>query len=305
MCKKTVNRADETKSHLSCASNEIISWLKQKRRTGVIASGLYSAAAILGGAIAMSLLFGLTFLVAESVILVSAPQTHAVIAWSLAIASVVVILICIDSRRTSRDDMSFMLLWLIREYFDIGPRAISDGFGQANRARRLARIDTETCAAVLAFLARKNGPASRAELTQALPTLDWPSLVAQLRLVDGVIVFRHDTSRVTLTLPLRLELRRLLKLNKAAGIPDPEPQPTPVSRPEAIGPCELLGVSDTATLMEIKAAYRHRVKECHPDRFAGMDEQSQQLAEEWTKALNSAYETLTAQRGHRQSQTEC
>jgi DnaJ-class molecular chaperone len=45
-------------------------------------------------------------------------------------------------------------------------------------------------------------------------------------------------------------------------------------------------------MMEIKMAYRKRVKECHPDLFAGMDPQAKALAERWTKALNAAYATL-------------
>ncbi len=282
---------------------EVITWLKRKRRSAFASSALYSAAAVLGGAIAMGLIFGLILLVAMSVILVSAPTAHAVMAWSVAIALVITILICIDSRRASRDDMSFMLLWLMREYLDIGPRAVMDGLRQASRARRLARLDIEACAKVLSFLATEGRPTTQDELTHAFPAIVWSTLVAQLRLLDGVIVFRHDTSRVTLTLPLRLELRRLLKLKKTAEIPEPEPETRSVHEPEALGPCELLGVSSTASLAEIKAAYRHRVKECHPDRFAGMDERSRQLAEEWTKALNAAYEALTAQRVRRQPQT--
>lgn len=35
-----------------------------------------------------------------------------------------------------------------------------------------------------------------------------------------------------------------------------------------------------------------RVKECHPDLFAGMDQQAKALAERWTRALNAAYATL-------------
>jgi len=49
--------------------------------------------------------------------------------------------------------------------------------------------------------------------------------------------------------------------------------------------------------MEIKTAYRKRMKECHPDLFAGMDQQAQALAERWTKALNAAYATLNPRQG--------
>ena len=101
---------------------------------------------------------------------------------------------------------------------------------------------------------------------------------------------------------LRLELRSfgVRKRTKAAAPqrkPEPESEPEPVSvmEPDKLSPHELLGVSDSATVAEIKAAYRRRVKECHPDRFAGMDEQTRRLAEEWTKAVNTAYHTLLAQ----------
>ena len=47
-----------------------------------------------------------------------------------------------------------------------------------------------------------------------------------------------------------------------------------------------------ASLVEIKAAYRKRIKECHPDLFAGMDQRAMALAERWTRALNAAYSKL-------------
>jgi curved DNA-binding protein CbpA len=71
-----------------------------------------------------------------------------------------------------------------------------------------------------------------------------------------------------------------------------EPEPVSVDEPENLSPCEILGVGADASIAKIKVAYRNRVKQCHPDRFAGMDEDSRMLAEEWTKALNAAYESL-------------
>jgi len=44
--------------------------------------------------------------------------------------------------------------------------------------------------------------------------------------------------------------------------------------------------------MDRAAAAVISMKECHPDLFAGMDEQAQALAERWTRALNAAYATL-------------
>jgi len=65
-----------------------------------------------------------------------------------------------------------------------------------------------------------------------------------------------------------------------------------VNEPEKLSPRDNPGRVRGRFAREIKLAYRRRVKECHPDRFPGMDESSRMLAEEWTKALNAAYEAL-------------
>jgi DnaJ-domain-containing protein 1 len=114
-------------------------------------------------------------------------------------------------------------------------------------------------------------------------------------LIEGVILFR-DVNRVSLIAPLRLELRRLLVRVSGAEIPREEPEPVPVDEPRRLSPHEILGVSAKASVSQIKNAYRSRVKECHPDRFANLDEKSRQLAEEWTKAVNAAYAELLAGR---------
>jgi curved DNA-binding protein CbpA len=51
-----------------------------------------------------------------------------------------------------------------------------------------------------------------------------------------------------------------------------------------------LGVSQLATLEEIKQAYKAKIKQNHPDRVHGMSSIFRELAEAQTKRLNSAYE---------------
>jgi len=65
-----------------------------------------------------------------------------------------------------------------------------------------------------------------------------------------------------------------------------------VNEPEKLSAYEILGLSPSSSLLEIKAAYRKRMKACHPDLFAGMDQRAMALAERWTRALNAAYSKL-------------
>jgi hypothetical protein len=51
----------------------------------------------------------------------------------------------------------------------------------------------------------------------------------------------------------------------------------------------VLGVAPSASKEDIARNYRRKIKECHPDRVAGLAPEFVQLAEEQTKALNEAY----------------
>ncbi|HEY7247376.1 MAG TPA: J domain-containing protein [Xanthobacteraceae bacterium] len=65
------------------------------------------------------------------------------------------------------------------------------------------------------------------------------------------------------------------------------------------GSCfDVLGLAPTATIEEVKEAYRERVKQSHPDRVQGMSNAFTALAEAETKKLNVAYqEALMALQG--------
>ncbi len=51
----------------------------------------------------------------------------------------------------------------------------------------------------------------------------------------------------------------------------------------------VLGVTPSASKDEIVRKYRHKIKQCHPDRLVGLAPELLQLAEEQAKALNGAY----------------
>jgi hypothetical protein len=56
----------------------------------------------------------------------------------------------------------------------------------------------------------------------------------------------------------------------------------------------VLGIDETASLEQVKKAYRARVKNCHPDKVSHLGAEVRAVAEEHTKALNQAYSTILA-----------
>jgi DnaJ-domain-containing protein 1 len=279
------------------AAETITSWLRRKRRNDCGISLLLFGLAFVAGLGALVLIFCLFWFASLLVAPAAMGGKHLSVGWPLAVTLLVTALLFIDALHSRRDDLSNVALWLLRESFGIGPRLILESWRRANRAVQFARLDVHSCAKVLAYMAARRASVSRDELLRACPGLDWSKLRSQLLLVEGVLFLRADFSRVTLSQPLRLRLRRLLPRAKQVHEPAHETaESAPVTEPEKLSSYEILGVSPSASLAEIKTAYRARVKECHPDRFAGMDPASLRQAEEWTKALNAAYAALVAER---------
>lgn len=97
--------------------------------------------------------------------------------------------------------------------------------------------------------------------------------------------------------PLETPPPRRATLEPAPPRPPPRAQPPP-SRPKPApappkpSPHAVLGVAPTATVSEIRAAYREKAKEYHPDRVATLAPEFKRMAEQRMRDINAAYEEL-------------
>jgi DnaJ-domain-containing protein 1 len=281
-------------------SPAIVLWLEQKRRTDRAWAAALSALA-LGSGIALFLLT--TFVIYTVLFLVSGGfvYPHPWL-WLVALALTAgIFAFGLKGRRYGVNlDFDPMGFWILKDICSVGPRLILEGLREVRICGELGELNVVACARALAYLAAQNAAVNWQDLIAHCPELPEKRLREQLLLLDGVLFLGEDATRVTLMDPFRLRLRWMLDQEhgawRSAGParprPQPPPQPVPVSEPEKLSPYEILGVSPSATMVEIKMAYRKRIKECHPDLFAGMESPAKALAERWTKALNAAYATL-------------
>ncbi len=60
---------------------------------------------------------------------------------------------------------------------------------------------------------------------------------------------------------------------------------------------KILEINENSNTEEIKAAYKKKIKEYHPDRLSGLGAELQKLAHQKTQELNSAYNLLKKIKG--------
>jgi hypothetical protein len=279
-------------------SEAIAQWLEQKRRTERTSAAVLSVLA-LGSGTAVFLLASL--LVYTLLFILCGAFAHPIPWLGLGALGLTAGLFALGWKgRQDRMDFDPLGFWIIKDICSFGPRLIFEGLRQIRLCGELGELNVRACARALAYLAGQNAAISWEELVLHCPQLSSERLKGQLSLLDGVLFLGDEASRVVLMEPFRLRLRAMLEQEQHAGRgPEPErprreppPRAVPVNEPEKLSAYELLGLSPSASMMEIKMAYRKRVKECHPDLFAGMDQEATALAERWTKALNAAYATL-------------
>jgi DnaJ-domain-containing protein 1 len=56
--------------------------------------------------------------------------------------------------------------------------------------------------------------------------------------------------------------------------------------------CEILNIKSDATIDDIKASYKKKMKEYHPDRVSGLGKELQELAKKKSIDINEAYDFI-------------
>jgi DnaJ domain len=184
---------------------------------------------------------------------------------------------------------------IVRDFADLlfaGPILLIASVDFFKHALRQDQLEIKACAQILLTLLSRNSRFSYTELTRRTNIPNSMRVFPQLREIEGVVFLKADPPGLSLTADLRAELFDLFE--DAASEPEPAPVEEPSVVPDPNSPYVLLGITEPASLKEIKTAYRQRIKECHPDKFASLGSEWRALAEERAKQLNAAYEALIA-----------
>jgi hypothetical protein len=192
---------------------------------------------------------------------------------------------------------------MIADILLTGPRLMGACVRAVRRSLLLARADLQTLASAFRILAGSTSPIAVADLCAGVAGRGASGLLSQLTTLGALIFTRREPLRVILEPELREQLRTMLF---AEAAPNPEHGSEPeraAAAPADEALFEVLGLSPTASLNELRAAYRKKMKQWHPDVFAGPSEEARHIAEEKTKEIIAAYqELLTRYRGEREEE---
>ena len=164
-------------------------------------------------------------------------------------------------------------------------------------------------APVTAFIYFSEQPLWARELTSSIdPLVFWTAIDAHLIYTNGIISGLAAVMTLVLYLARREKLysdhqtqtkvlEEFASTNPDRLLHEDEQIDTPYAEDApSIEPAyndswfAILGLSPTATIDEVKEAYKTKIKQTHPDRLQGMAATIQKLAEAETKKLNAAYE---------------
>jgi hypothetical protein len=88
----------------------------------------------------------------------------------------------------------------------MGPRLVFVSGKLPARSVRLWKLPVETLGPVLGWLVPRTSSVSREEVLRDFPGLAWAQAVADLAMIDGVLLIDPDGNRLTLSDSLRAEL---------------------------------------------------------------------------------------------------
>jgi DnaJ-domain-containing protein 1 len=74
--------------------------------------------------------------------------------------------------------------------------------------------------------------------------------------------------------------------------PAPQPEPESTSGDPIDEACRVLQLTRPFTAEQLRAAYRQRMSEYHPDKVSGLGQELQVLAESKSKEINTAFDFL-------------
>ena len=128
------------------------------------------------------------------------------------------------------------LAGLCAELLYIGPRVALAGAAAARRARGWRRMDFVRATRLLHELHCHAGRVPLRDLARALPDVDVPEALAELRLLRGVLVLESPPPAASLSSELRRQLGLPPRWADAPTMsPEPEPAPEPASAPRGAG----------------------------------------------------------------------
>jgi hypothetical protein len=176
-----------------------------------------------------------------------------------------------------------------------GPRLLVAALVALRETWLVFNADIRVCSEALTVLFRRERSLSADDLRRSLGSIDPAKILTQLFILDTVLLLRLQPRRFTLDPELRDLLQQLLGEGATSGAWQSPPAghaAFPLPEP---GPFQLLGLAPTASLVQVRAAFRKKMKECHPDIFATHSDEVRNRAEEKTKAIIAAYDEILAQ----------
>ena len=182
-----------------------------------------------------------------------------------------------------------------------GPRLITSSVRRIQRVVQLLRMNLDAYSRVLMVLVQRVTKVSSSELAKIVPGCDPLLIFSQLLELDGVLFVGGEPPGVVADAALRQELYQFLDLAENRGLAKDPTEATSTAPSDDSVYHQLLGLSPGASTDVIKAAYRNRIKECHPDKFVSYAPEFRRFAEERAKAINAAYEILMRRHGPQQA----